>query len=238
VKAAGPGPPAAGPPRAGWGLLRDLPTDWDALLRARGDFAVASARLPWVRLVGAVTLAGGGFGLAMGSFAGGMAALYSALKLPLLVSGALLVCLPSFYVINAVLGLADDYLAACRGILAAQATLAVTLLSLAPLALTAQLLTADYHTIKLIDGALFALASSCAQGTLARHYGPLLRRNPRHRLALLLWPALYVFVSLQLAYALRPFVGNPDFPTEFVRADWVGNVYLDLYWAARGAVGR
>ena len=217
--------------------LRSLAADWDALLRARGDFAVGAGPLPWARLSLAVVLAGGGFGLAMGSYAGGRAALYAAAKVPLLVSGSLLVCLPSFYVVNAVLGLADDYVAACRGILSAQATLAVALLSLAPVTLLAHVLTGDYHTVKLVDGALFACASLCAQRTLARHYGPLLARNPRHRLALLIWPALYIFVAVQLAYALRPFVGNPRFPTEFLRADWIGNVYIDLYWAVRGALG-
>ena len=31
--------------------------------------------------------------------------------------------------------------------------------------------------------------------------------------------------------------GNPRFPTEFLRDDWMGNVYIDLYWAVRGVLG-
>ena len=217
--------------------MRAVLSTWDALLRAEHDFRVGAGSLPWVRLL--CTVVGGGmlYGFAMGSFAGPLASLYAAIKVPLLVGGSLAVCLPNFYVVNAVLGLSDDFSAALRGILSAQATLAVVLVSLAPVILFVHAGTDDYHAVKLWNGAIFAVASIGAQRTLARHYRPLLAKNPRHKLALIVWPALYVFVTAQLAYALRPYVGNPRFPTEFVRADWMGNVYLDLYWAVRGVIG-
>jgi len=214
-----------------------MAADWDALLRVEGDFAVGRGPLPLWRLALALLLGGFGYGLAMGSYAGGVAALYAALKVPLLVGGSMVVCLPSFYVMLAVLGLADDFSAACRGIVSAQATLALILLALAPVTLFAYALSDDYHAAKLLNGVMFALGALGAQLTLARHYRPLLARDKRHRVALVVWPALYVFVALQLAYALRPFVGNPAFPTEFLREDWIGNVYLDLIWAVRGALG-
>ena len=211
--------------------------DWGPLLRADGDFRVGSGPLPWRRLATAVVLGGLIYGAVMGSYAGAEAALYAALKVPLLLTGALFVCLPNFYVVNAVLGLADDYTAAVRGIISAQATLAVVLAALAPVTLFFYLSTDDYDFVKLLNVAMFALAGLSAQRTLARHYRPLLARQPRHRVALIVWPALYLFVALQLAYALRPFVGNPRFPTEFVREDWMGNAYLDLFWSLRQMLG-
>lgn len=217
--------------------MRALLSTWDALLRAEGAFAVDARRLPWTRLAVATLCGGMLYGLAMGSFAGGLGALYAALKVPLLVGGALVVCLPNFYVVNAVLGLSDDFVAACRGVLAAQATLALVLASLAPVILFVHAATDDYQFVKLCNGAIFGLGALGAQHTLARHYRPLLAKNRRHRTALIVWPALYVFVTAQLAYALRPYVGNPRFPTEFLREDWMGNVYLDLYWAVRGVLG-
>lgn len=217
--------------------LRALGAGCDALLRAEGDFRVGTGRLPWRRLL--ATVIGGGmlYGFAMGSFAGPLASLYAALKVPLLVAGSLAVCLPNFYVVNAVLGLSDDFSAAVRGVLSAQATLALVLAALAPVIVFVYVGSDDYHLVKLVNGGIFACASVGAQRTLARHYRPLLAKNPRHRTALVVWPALYVFVTAQLAYALRPYVGNPRFPTEFVRHDWMGNVYLDLYWAVRGVIG-
>jgi len=124
--------------------------------------------------------------------------------------------------------------AALRGILSAQATLAVTLASLAPVTAFLYVCGDSYELFKLLNGAMFALASVAAQRTLARHYAPLLRRDRRHLRALLAWPALYVFVAMQLAYVLRPFVGNPAFPAAFLREKWWGNVYVDLGWALRG----
>jgi hypothetical protein len=177
------------------------------------------------------------YGAAMGSYAGAEAALYAAIKVPLLLTGAMLLCLPNFYVANAVLGLAEDYTAAVRGIISAQATLAVVLASLAPVTLFFYFCTESYHFAKLLNVAMFAVAGFGAQRTLARHYRPLLAKNGRHRVALLVWPVLYLFVVLQLAYALRPFVGNPRFSTEFMREDWMGNVYIDLLWSLRDLAG-
>lgn len=221
----------------GLATLRDLVGNWGALLRAEDEFAVGRGPLPLRQLVLTIVCAGFGYGLAMGSYAGAEAALYAALKVPLLVSGSMLICLPSFYVLLAVLGLAEDFSAACRGIVSAQSTLAVVLLALAPVTLLAYQVSDNYHAAKLLNGGMFALGAFGAQHTLARHYRPLLARDKRHRIALVLWPMLYFFVAAQLAYALRPFIGNPRFETQFLREDWMGNVYLDLLWALRGALG-
>ncbi len=210
----------------------------DELLRGRGRHAVGGGRVPWLSLAATIALAGGLYGAAMGSFGlVGAQALYSALKVPFLLVAACLVCLPNFYVVNAVLGLHGDFAAALRGILSAQATLAVVLAALAPVTLFFYASADDYHAAKLLNGAMFALGSLGAQVTLARHYRPLVAKNARHRVALRCWPLLYVFVAVQLAYVLRPFVGHPAFPSEFLRERWWGNVYVDLLWAVRGALG-
>lgn len=207
------------------------------LLRGRGALAPGDGPLPTARLVTLVLVCGGLHGLVMGSFAGGLGALFAALKIPLLLLLAPALCLPSFRVVHAVLGLADDLPAARRAVLAGQATLAVSLAALSPVLVLVVLSSDHYHLVKLVNGALFLLASLAAQLTVARHYRPLLARDGRHRWALVIWPTLYLFVALQLGYALRPFVGHPDFPTEFLREDWMGNVYLDLWWALRGVLG-
>lgn len=209
----------------------------DGLLRAQGPFAPSAAEVPHRRLVAVVCVAGAVHGAVMGSFAGPWGALYAALKMPILLLLAPLVCVPSFRVVHSVLGLADDEPAARRGVMCAQATMAIALLALSPVLVVGYVSSAHYHLAKLVNLGVFALAGLAAQLTLVRHYRPLLRKDRRHRLALLAWPALYLFVALQLAYALRPFVGNPAFPTEFLREDWMGNVYLDLYWAVRGVLG-
>jgi len=209
----------------------------EALLRGEGRHAVGGGAVPWGRLLLILLLAGGAYGAVLGSFGMRPAqVLSSAVKVPALVLVASAVCLPNFYVINSVLGLRADFPAALRGILSAQTTLAVALAALAPIVGFLYLATDNYHVAKLINGAAWLVALLAAQLTLARHYRPLVRRDRRHRAALLAWPALYFFVAGQLAYVLRPFLGNPGFPAEFLRQRWWGNVYVDLWWAIRGAL--
>jgi len=211
--------------------------DIDGLLRGKGRHAVGGGAVPWVRLVAILLGAGALYGAVMGSY-GGLPAqsATSAAKVPLLVVVASLVCLPNFYVVNLVLGLGGDFRAAFRGILSAQATFAVCLASLSPITALCYATTSNYHMAKLANAAMFALALLGAQQTLARHYRPLVAKNARHRVALLAWPALYFFVAAQFAYVLRPYIGNPAFPAEFLRTHWWGNVYVDLWWSVQGAL--
>ena len=207
----------------------------DALLRGEGRHAVGGWRLPVARLLAVLVGCSVLYGLVMGSFGGNaLQAAWSGLKLPLLVLAASAMCLPNFYVVNLVLGLGSDFPAAFRGLLSAQATLAVALASLAPITACLYLSTDSYELAKLFNFGIFAVATLAAQRTLARHYRPLLARNRRHAVALVAWPTLYFFVAGQLAYVLRPFIGNPELPTTFLRQRWWGNVYVDLLWALRG----
>jgi hypothetical protein len=56
-------------------------------------------------------------------------------------------------------------------------------------------------------------------------YRPLIEINPRHRLLFRVWLVLYIFVGIQMAWVLRPFVGNPFAPTTFFREESWGNAY-------------
>ena len=109
-------------------------TEANALLRGEGPYTAGRGVVPWRQLVSLVIVGGVVYGAAMGAFgARALQAFYSASKVPLLLGCATLVCLPSFDVVNVLLGLRDDFSAACRGVFAAQATLAVVLAALAPL---------------------------------------------------------------------------------------------------------
>lgn len=215
----------------------------DALLRAEGRFAVGGRSVPWLSLAALLALAGFLHGLVMGSF--GLRLLqpvYSGLKVPLLLVVSTLVCLPSFFSINTVLGLRDDFAAACRGVLAAQATVSVSLAALSPLILVVYASTQHYRTAIVMNGVIFAVATAAGQITLGRHYEALIARNPLHRAGLLAWVVLYVFVAIQAAWVLRPFVGSPGLPSQFLREDPWSNAYVvvvaDVWKTLRNLVGR
>ncbi|MEZ6196126.1 MAG: hypothetical protein R3F20_10445 [Planctomycetota bacterium] len=199
------------------------------LIRTRGPFAVGRGHVP-VGMIALIAVLGGfGYGLAMGSFgARPLQMLYSGVKVPLLLGVSTIICVPSFYVLNSVMGLRDDFSAALRGILAAQAVLAVCLLAMAPWPVLVYVSTEDYVLATNFNGIPFLLGALAGQSVLARHYRPLIARDARHRVPRNLWLLLYVFVSIQFAWVLRPFIGNPAQETEFLREDAWSNAFVAI----------
>ena len=41
-----------------------------------------------------------------------------------------------------------------------------------------------------------------------------------------IWLGLYIFIGIQTAWVLRPFVGDPSLPTQFFREDSWSNAYV------------
>jgi hypothetical protein len=200
---------------------------FELLLRGRGPFAAGRGRVPLRWLVLALLGGGGLYGCALGSFGLRTEQMaYSAIKVPLLVAVSTLICVPSFYALNAVLGLRDDFANALRAILGSQGVFALALASMAPWPLVAYLSSDDYVFATLFNGVPFLFAALAAQHTLARQYRDLIRRDARHRICRNFWLGLYVFVSVQFAWVLRPFVGDPASPTEFFREDAWSNALV------------
>ncbi|CAN5573719.1 hypothetical protein BH11PLA2_BH11PLA2_45110 [soil metagenome] len=178
------------------------------------------------------------YGLVMGSFGGLMPdrllqLLYSSVKVPMLIVATTLLALPSFFVLNTIAGLRDDFVAAMRAIAITQGVVGIVLAALAPFTALWYLTSANYYEATTFNGAMFALASLTAQRTLRKRYAPLIARNPRHRTLLSVWVILYVFVGIQMGWTLRPFVGDPQTPPSFFRTESWGNAYVivaDIVW--------
>ena len=171
------------------------------------------------------------YGAAMGcSQLRGMQIVYSAIKLPLLLSVTFLVSLPSFFVINTVAGVREDFRSVLRALLDAQAWLTLSLCSLAPFTLLWYVSVLDHELHILFNAAALLIASAAGQIVLRRHYAPLIARAPVHARLMKLWLIVYAFVGIQMAWVLRPFVGDPSRPTQFLRDDPWTNAYV---WLAR-----
>ena len=202
----------------------------DGLLRAEGPYAVGAPRVPVARFIALLCVGGLVYGAAMGSFSlRPLQMMYSAAKVPLLLSLSAVVCLPSFFVVNTLLGLRDDFPSALRAVLAAQATVAASLLALMPLVLFLYMSSDDYRFAVQANGLMFLLATLGGQRGLDRHYRPLVQKDPRHRIARRAWILLYVFVAIQLAWVLRPFVGSPGLDVNFFREGAWSNAYVVLF---------
>lgn len=215
-------------------LLQDV----GHLLGSRGRYAAGRASPPWLAILAFVAVGGMVYGAAMGSFAGRpLQSFYSALKVPVLVFGSALVCLPNFFVVNTVLGLRDDFDAALRAVLQTQATIALALVSMAPLTLFQYFCIERYELAMLANGAAFAVSTYAGQVTLRRHYRVLIARDRRHRIGRAAWVWLYVFVAIQLAWTLRPFVGDPRMEVALFRDQMWGNAYVAIWNMFRGIFG-
>ncbi len=196
------------------------------LLRTRHPERLVES-LPTRQLILLLIVAGFAYGAIMGSYTlRPLQALFSGTKVPILLTASSIVCLPSFFVINTLLGLRDDFPVVFRALISTQLTMAIVLVSLAPFTAFAYLSVEDYNFAKVFNGIMFLVASLAGHVQLGRVYEPLIQRDPRHRIGRRAWLTLYIVVTIQLAWMLRPFVGAPGMPTAFFRDGVWDNAYV------------
>ncbi|QEH34804.1 hypothetical protein OJF2_33470 [Aquisphaera giovannonii] len=214
----------------------------------RGEASAAGGGRPASRaMLGLLVL---GFGMSYGGVMGTYGGLagdrpwqlaYSAIKVPFLIATTFALSLPSFYVVNTLLGLRDDFPGVLRALLTTQAGLTVILTSLAPLTAFWYASGSAYQAAILFNGLMFAVASLGAQWLLRREYAPLIRKDAKHRWLLRAWIVIYVFVGVQMGWVLRPFIGDPRAPVQFFREDSWSNAYevvLRMAWDVLAGRGR
>jgi hypothetical protein len=206
-------------------------TQIDDILRHRQAVQSQPARSALLQMAGCIAAFGMFYGAVMGAFGGiwnerFWQVVYSALKVPLLLLATSLIAWPSFFVLNTLAGLRSDFARATTALMAAQAGLAIVLASLAPLTVVWYAASGNYADAVRFNGMMFALACFAGQWLLRDHYRLLIQSDPRHRWMFWLWLALYIFVAIQMAWVMRPFVGSPNAPVEFFRREKWGNAYL------------
>ncbi len=203
----------------------------------------ADHQRPWSTLgtLAAIVVAFGmSYGAVMGSY-GGLSPdrlpqmAYSAAKVPLLLCATFGLSLPSFYVLNMLMGLGHDFRAAVRALAATQAGVTMILASLSPYTVLWYLSVNSYPSAVLFNAVMFGVASLAGQMLLRQYYRPLIQRNRKHRWALWSWILLYALVGIQMGWILRPFIGVPDVAPAFIRSGPWTNAYVvvaRLVWQA------
>jgi len=223
--------------------MANLLAQADDVLRCRG-WTVSPARIgrAIAALVSLILVFGMFYGAVMGTYGGLMGGrlwqvAFAAIKVPLLLLLTFGIGYSFFFAMNTLLGLRSDFAFAVRALFAAQAALAIILASLAPFTAFWYLSTTGYEEATLFNAGMFAIASLGAQFLLRAHYRPLIQRNSRHRVMLWTWLATYAFVGIQMAWLLRPYIGDPNAPVEFFREESWGNAYIEVYQTIRAALG-
>lgn len=158
----------------------------------------------------------------------------TALKVPALFLGSVLVTLPSFYVFNALLGPGLGWRMLTRTSLRGVTVMLAVLASLAPIIVFFEVGTTSYAFIKLLvaAGGLVSglLGVRWLRSTLDSSMSPVSRpvlspddlESPAWRPAggrwlIWIWITLFAFVGSQMAWILRPFIGSPDTPFTWFR---------------------
>jgi hypothetical protein len=217
----------------------------------RGDTSASRQRLERDRptlgsLVLGVLVFGTFYGGVMGMYGGVsgprlLQVAYSAIKVPILLFVTFLLSLPSFFVLNTLLGLRSDFSRVLQSLLATQTGLTVILAALAPFTAFWYISGNAYQPAILFNGGMFGVASVSAQWMLRRDYVPLIHNNPKHLWMLRTWLLIYVFVGIQMGWVLRPFIGDPNQPVEFFREGSWSNAYefiLRMTWDVMMGRGR
>ncbi|MFK7774623.1 MAG: hypothetical protein AB8F94_20960 [Saprospiraceae bacterium] len=172
------------------------------------------------------------YGLIMGSYNSWMQAISSGAKLTSLLFLTLIICFPSFYIVQLVLGSKVKIKQLAVMMLSGFLMTTTIMLAFAPIVLLFQLSGDNYNFLKFLHVGVFifsgffgmravldALKNSFAEQGVYPQIGLSIFR---------VWVIIFAFVGIQLAWNLRPFVGYKDMPYELLRKDTQGNFYSSM----------
>jgi len=160
--------------------------------------------------------------------------LTSAIKVPALFVFTLVIIVPPTYVANMFVGPRLGFRQLVTVLLASVAVTAIILASTATVAFFFALTTRSYHFIKLLHVLFFVYAGLSGLRFFSKCMNAVAPSVGRVSLTRLFLGTLvlYVFVGTQLAWVLRPFVGDPDMEFQLFRPRY-GNFYESVWHSFR-----
>jgi hypothetical protein len=172
------------------------------------------------------------YGVVMGSYNGAAQAISSGIKMPIFFLFTAIICVPSLYTFNVLLGQRFRFLQTLALMVITLTTTSILLVSLAPIALFFTITTPEnYQFLLLMHVCIFALCGFYGVRYLYRGsaYIAFRMEQPLNNLLLRIWILIYGIVGMQLAWRLRPFVGSKGMPFQVFRDEVEGNFYLAVW---------
>ena len=173
------------------------------------------------------------YGAILGSTHGGLQIISSAFKLPALYLLTLLICLPTLYFMDVVLGSKQTFGQYIALLLASVAMMSVMLFGFAPVTLFFRLSIDDYWFFLLLNIIVLGFTGVVGIGFFYKSMKNLIEKEQlgkasKNRYKLITgWLFLYGFVGSQLGWTLRPFVGSPNQPFSLFR-EIESNFYIQV----------
>ena len=154
----------------------------------------------------------GFFGLIAGAYSGPIQAISAGVKLPFLFFATFAICFPAFYIVQVLVGSRLRLMQVVVLVLSALALTSILLAAFVPITAFFLVTGANYYFQHLLDIGLAGTAGLF--GMYALHDGLTVvceKRGVYPRKALTImraWAVLFAFVGIQLAWNLRPFLGD------------------------------
>src|SRR2546422_7737334 len=200
------------------------------------DEVVAGTALRAKLRYAAVTIVGlaGFFGLVAGAYSGPAQALSAAIKLPFLFFATFAVCFPAFFVVQVLVGSRLRLLQVVVLVFGALALTSGLLAAFVPITAFFLITGANYYFQHLLNIAIAGVAGLFGMYALHEGLSVVCEKRgvyPRKALTIMrAWAVLFAFVGIQLAWSLRPFLGDRNEPFQ-VFGRYQGNFYAAIIYA-------
>jgi hypothetical protein len=181
------------------------------------------------------------YGLIMGSYHSLLQAAVSSLKLPVLFTVTLLICFPAFFIIQHILG---SKLKIVQMIAIIQSGFVLTtaiMVSFIPIVIFFLLTGSNYYFLQLLHIGIFVVSGIFGTKTIIDALKYSCEKKgiyPRIGVDVFkFWIIILAFVGIQLAWNLRPFLGNREEAFQMFR-DYEGNFYTALIYSVKQLVNE
>ena len=181
------------------------------------------------------------YGVVMGSYHSFLQSLVAGIKVMFLFMCSILICFPSFFVIQQVLGSKMTLRQMVFIILSGFVLTSAIALSFAPIIILFQITGGNYHFLQLLHVGIFifsgifgmrlmveALKFACEKKDIYPHIGVTVFR---------IWIIILAFVGIQLAWNLRPFLCNKTEEFKLFRK-YEGNFYTAIIYSVQQLVSN
>jgi hypothetical protein len=174
------------------------------------------------------------YGVVMGSYHSFIQSLVAGVKVIILFLSTVILCFPSFFIIQQVLGSKMSFRQMTMIVLSGVVLTATIALSFAPIVIVFQVTGGNYHFLQLLHVAIFifagifgmklmvdALKYACDQKNIYPQIGVTVFR---------IWVIILAFVGIQLAWNLRPFLCEKNEEFKWFRK-YEGNFYTAIVYS-------
>lgn len=169
------------------------------------------------------------YGVIMGSYNGWLQSIVTGIKIPVLIMLSLFICFPALYVIQSMIGSTMTISQMANIIFSGIFVFSTIALSFGPIVIFFMITSDSYSFLKLLHVAIFAFSGIFAVKTIINGLKfSCEKKNLYPRLGMTIfriWVFILAFVSSQLAWNLRPFVGSRELQFELLR-EREGNFFI------------